>query len=221
MSSSSSITWTTRIEAAGARTAAVEPSVLAPRAPKPPKWWILVTLAAGVGGSFAGITVAADGRYDIPPFTVELSATVAPAGKTEFEVKPTAVGVSPGFAEAGTHAAPLAFRATVTDVRGLVPSDAARLATPGGFAEFMKTNGEEAVRAFAVKTGLVSLLGSLLVGLAISMGRWQRIVGSLIAGVLNLAVLGGLTAATYDADEFKKTSFRPTDNSSQSILPGG
>jgi len=204
----------------------VEPSVLAPRKPKPPKWWILVTIAAGVFGSFIAIAFAGDGRYVVPPFTMDLSARPAPAGKTEFEIKPTVTGVSPGFAEAGTHAAPLAFRVTVTDVNGLVPSDAAKASTPGGFADFMKANGKDAVRSFALKVGIVSLLGSLIAGLAISMGRWQRVVGSLLSGVVTLAVLGGLTAATYDADEFKKTNYRsttgtPADNVPTDLLPGG
>lgn len=201
----------------------MEPSVLAPRAPKPPKYWIAITIAAGVLGSFIAIAVAGNGRYHVAPFTMELSARPAPAGKTEFEFKPTAAGLSPGHAEAGTHAAPLAFRVTVTDVSGLVPSDAARASTPGGFADFMSANGKAAVRSFAIKVAIVSLLGALVAGLAISMGRWQRIVGSLLTGVLTLAVLGGMTAATYDADEFKKTNFRPTTQTSSvdGILPGG
>jgi hypothetical protein len=203
----------------------MEPSVLAPRKPKPPKWWVAVTLAAGVVGSFAAIAIAGKGSYEVPPFTMDLSARPAPAGKTEFEFKPSATGLSPGFAEAGTHAAPLAFRVTVTGANAL-DSDIARTATPGGFQDFMTENGKDAVRSFAIKVGLASLVGSLLAGAAISMGRWQRVVGSLIAGVLTIATLGGITAATYDGDEFKKTNFRPTtgapvDLPTDGIIPTG
>lgn len=182
-----------------------------------------MTIAAGALGSFAGIAAFGDGRYEVPPFAMELSARPAPAGKTEFEIKPTVTGVSPGFAEAGTHAAPLAFRATVTDVRGLVPSDAAKAATPGGFADFMAANGKAAIRSFAIKVAIVSLLGSLAFGLLICFGRWQRIVGAVLSGVVTLAVLGGITAATYDADEFKKTNYRPTGGTTAptDLLPTG
>lgn len=206
----------------------MEPSVLAPKKPKPPKWWALVTLAAGAAGVFGGMAVAGSGSYEIPPFTVELSAKPGAAGKTVFETKPSAVGVSPGFAEAGTHAGPLILKATVTNVSGvLVPSDQAAVATPQGFADFMAANGKAAVRAFAIKVGIVSLAGALALGLAISMGRWQRIVGSVIAGVLTLAVVGAITAATYDRSEFSKTQFRPTgqapvtDPTDGLNLPGG
>jgi len=52
------------------------------------------------------------------------------------------------------------------------------------------------------------------------MGRWQRILGAVVAGVLTLAGVGALVAATYDSREFSKTSFRPTGQPAQDSLPG-
>lgn len=199
----------------------MEPSVLAPKKPKPPKWWVLVTLAAGSFGSFAGMAVAGTGTYEISPFTVELSAKPGVAGKTVFDIRPSAVGISPGHAEAGTHAGPLVLGGTVTGVSGLVPSDAAAAATPAGFADFLADNGKAAIRAFGVKVAAVSLAGSLVFGLAISMGRWRRAIGSVVAGVLTLAIVGAITASTYDRSEFSRTQFQqsgasPTDG----LIPG-
>jgi hypothetical protein len=196
----------------------MEPSTVASKPKKPPKWWAAVTIAAGITGAFAGLAAGASGTYEVPPFTVDLSAKPAPAGKTEFEVKPAAL--SPGFAEAGTHASPLVLRATVVEIDGeLLSSDAAALATPGGFADHFSENGKAAATAFAIKSVIVALIGSLAAGAAISFGRWQRIVGSLVVGVLTVGALGAITAATYDKDEFKKTSFQR--GSPGGILPSG
>jgi hypothetical protein len=196
----------------------MQPSTIAPKPKKPPKWWAAVTIAAGIIGAFAGLAAGASGTYEVPPFTVELSAKPAPAGKTEFEVKPAAL--SPGFAEAGTHASPLVLRATVVDIDGeLLASDAAALATPSGFADHFAQNGKAAATAFAIKSAIVALLGSLAAGAAISFGRWQRIVGALVIGIVTVGALGAITAVTYDKDEFKKTSFQR--GGPGSLIPGG
>lgn len=199
----------------------MQPSTVAPKPKKPPRWWALVTIAAGVSGAFGGIAAGASGTYEVPPFTVELRAMPAPAGKTELEVKPASL--SPGYSEAGTHASPLVLRATVVSIDGsLLPSDAIALATPNGFANHFAENGKAAGIAFAIKTAIVGLLGALAAGAAISFGRWQRILGAAIAGILTLGVVGAMTAATYDKDEFKKTSFQRSDSGGPgSILPTG
>lgn len=207
----------------------MEPSTLqsASKTAKPAAWWILVTVLAGVGGSAAAIGVAGSGTYEVAPFDVELRAIPAPQGKTVL-AKQTA-GIEPGRAEAGTHNAPMEFKATITGISvgdRLTNTDAQLVATPEGMAAFMGEQGKDAVRSFGIKLAIVGTGGGALAGFGTALAgmRWRRIAGGAVAGLLSLAVVGVLTQQTYDSSEFEKTSFVAdesiTDADVGDILPG-
>jgi len=178
----------------------------APKA-KPSRWWTLITVAVGATGALGAIGVAGSGTYDVAPFKVELQALPAPAGKTVLAKR--AAGIEPGRAEAGTHNSPVELRATIVGISGggITSTDDLAIAEPSGFATFMGSEGKEAVRAFAIKLALLAAAGGAAGGLAISLGRWRRILGGAVGGILAIAVIGVLVAQTYDTEEFKKTTF--------------
>ena len=208
----------------------MEPSTVqvAGKAAKPGALWILITIAAGIGGSMAAIGVAGSGRYDVAPFEVELRAFPAPLGETVLAKR--AAGIEPGRAEAGTHNAPMVYKATITGVSlaGLTPTDQNLVATPEGMATFLSEQGKDALRAFGIKLALLSVGGGAIAGLGVSLvGRqWRRIAGGAAAGLLTLGVIGVLTQQTYDKSEFAKTRFvveEPIGGTDLPIdpLPGG
>jgi hypothetical protein len=188
----------------------MDPSVLATGPVKPPRWWILVIAAAGAAGSLGTVAVAGKGTYDIAPFKVRLQALPAPLGETVLEVQPLEGLLSlPARAEAGTHASPVVAKATVVGVTGggLVRSDRRLLTSPYDFASFMGSDGKDAIRSFAVLLGGLSIGGGALGGLLLSFGRYRRIFGGALAGVLAFSGIGVAMQQTYDTNEFQKTCF--------------
>lgn len=173
---------------------------------KPKKRWTLIVIGAGAIGAMSSVAAGGHGTYDITPFRIELRAKPAFFGKTEFAVRP--LTLHPGHAEAGTHAAPIVLRATITDISpAFVTSDRKTVATPHAFAAFMGQEGKDAVRAFAIKLALLALAGGAAGGAAVSFGRWKRIVGGALAGLLTFAIIGLLIQQTYNSAEFLKTRY--------------
>lgn len=188
-----------------------------PASRRPSAWWILVTLVAGVAGALGAIALGGRGTYDVPPFRAELRAWPAVAGKTELAVRAPAIGRA--HTEAGTHSAPIDFRVTIVGLSSApAASDLRALRTPRDLATLIGQQDEAAVRAFAIKLGLLALGGGLAGGAIVSMGRWQRIVGGALAGLLALAAIGVAVKVTYNVDEFAKTRF-VLDRGSLDILP--
>jgi|GEM_PF-2930686 len=186
----------------------MEPSVLAPGKRKPSAIWLLVTLIAGISGAAGAIAAGGTGSYDVGPFTMELQARPAALGKTELAVRKVEQFL-PSHAEAGTHKAPLALRATIINVnpRAIVSSDRAIIQNPYNMAQFIGEEGKDAMRAFVIKLAGLAAAGAAAAGVAVSLGRWQRIIGATVAGVLALAVVGVMTQRTYNTKEFLKTRF--------------
>ena len=210
----------------------MEPSVLAPGKRKPNAIWLLITLVAGISGAMGAIATGGTGTYEVGPFTMELQARPDAYGKTELAVRKVEQ-FAPGHAEAGTHKAPMAFRATIVGVnpRSIVSSDRAIVTNPYEMARFMGEEGKGAMRAFAIKLAGLAAAGAAAAGVAISLGRWRRIIGATVAGILALAVVGVMTKQTYDAKEFLKTRFvvesapsptdgLPTGNATTGLVPG-
>ncbi len=189
----------------------MEPSVVetATKAAKPAKWWILWTAIAGAAGSLGTVAAAGSGTYDVTPFQVRFEALPAPLGKTVLQVQPVEdLATLPLRAEAGTHRSPLMAKATIVGVSaGVVRSDRAALQSPFELASFLGQEGEDAIRSFAFKVGGLAIGGGAGAGLILSFGRWRRILGGALAGVLAFGLIGGLMQQTYDTEEFQKTSF--------------
>lgn len=184
---------------------------------KPAGWWMLVTLIAGIGGAAGAVAVGGHGVYDIPPFRAELRARPAVSGKTEIAVRAPVIGLA--HAEAKTHTAPIAFRVTITGVSGkATASDLAALRSPRDLATLIGRQDSAAVRSFAIKVGLLALGGGFAGGLVVSMGRWKRMLGGALAGLLAIAIVGAFIEATYNTDAFAKTHF-VVDRGSLDILP--
>jgi hypothetical protein len=176
--------------------------------------WFLITILAGAAGAGGAIAVAGHGTYDVGPFRAELRAWPAAAGKTELAVKAVpALGgavLQNVHAEAGTHRGPIDFKATIvglTDDAGLRSVIETALSDPRALATTIGDEGKDAVKSFAIKLGALSLGGGLAGGLIVSLGRWRRILGGAVAGLLAFAIVGVIVQSTYNADEFKKTRF--------------
>lgn len=184
---------------------------------KPSKWWILATLVAGIGGATGAVAVGGHGVYTIPPFRAELRAWPAFAGKTELAVRAPLIGRA--HAEASTHTAPIALRVTITGISGTAAaSDLAALRNPHDLASLIAQQDSAAVRSFAIKVGLLALGGGFAGGLIVSMGRWRRMLGGALAGLLAIAIVGAFVEATYNTDAFTKTHF-VVDKGSLDIIP--
>jgi len=184
---------------------------------KPAAWWILVTLIAGIGGAAGAVAVGGHGVYDIPPFRAELRAWPAVSGKTEIAVRAPVIGRA--HAEATTHTAPIAFRVTITGISGkATASDLAALRNPRDLAHLLGHQDSAAVRSFAIKVGLLALGGGFAGGLVVSFGRWRRLLGGALAGLLAIAIVGVFVEATYNTDAFAKTHF-VVDRGSVDTLP--
>jgi hypothetical protein len=185
----------------------VEPSTLAPTKKKPAKWWFAVTLLSGALGSAVAIGAAGKGTYDVAPFKVELRAWPAALGKTELAIGQVQ-GLLPSHAEAGTHRAPMDFKATIVGLSAPAAPDDLRVGTsPEDFKKFLEENGKHAMVKFGIKLALLSLIGGALAGLGVSMGRWRRIAGGALAGLLALLVVGLMVQSTYDGKQFSKTRY--------------
>jgi hypothetical protein len=173
---------------------------------------MLVTFALGAAGSLASVGLFAKGTYTVTPFVVELSATPSVTGETELSVRPVP-GLEPGFAQADTHQAPMTFRMTVVGVTS--PTEAAKLlANPRSLADYIRSSeeGKDAIKKFGTRLGLVALGGGAAGGIVASfasLGRWRRIVGALISGILVVGVIGLLVHQTYDVEKFRGTRFVP------------
>jgi len=200
----------------------LEPSTLAAAKKKPAKWWFAVTLIAGALGAMGSIAAAGKGTYDVAPFKVELRAWPAPLGKTQLAIKQIG-SLLPSHAEAGTHAAPIDFRATITGLSAPPAAEDFQVATsPKGLVSFLEANGKHAMVSFGIKLAILSLIGGALAGLAISFGRWRRIAGGALGGLLALAVIGLMVQRTYDSKEFLKTRYvvdQPSGPVPGSVLP--
>ena len=178
---------------------------------------MLVTLIAGIGGAAGAVAIGGHGVYDIPPFRAELRAWPAASGKTEIAVRAPVIGRA--HAEANTHTAPIAFRVTITGISGrATASDLAALRNPRDLATLIGQQDSAAVRSFAIKVGLLALGGGFAGGLVVSFGRWRRLLGGALAGLLAIAIVGAFVAATYNTDAFAKTHF-VVDHGSLDILP--
>jgi hypothetical protein len=186
----------------------MDPSTLAPTDRKPSRWWILVTAVAGAAGALAAVGAVGRGTYQVGPFRIELRARPAALGTTELAIR-AVEGFIPSHAEAGTHAAPMVFRATIVEVdaAGLVASDRAVARSPRALATFIGDDGKSAITAFAIRLALLALAGGAAAGLALSFGRWRRAIGAAVAGVLTITAIGILVQRTYNADEFLKTRY--------------
>jgi hypothetical protein len=177
--------------------------------------WFLITIIAGVAGAAGSIAIAGHGTYDVGPFKTELRAWPATAGKTELAVKAPLPGVGVGslldyHAEAGTHRGPIDFKATVVGISSAVELRTVvetALNDPRALATEIKNDGQHAIKSFAIKLGALALGGGLGAGLIISLGRWRRILGGAVAGLLAFAIVGFIVQSTYDANEFSKTRF--------------
>ena len=184
---------------------------------KPAGWWVLVTLIAGIGGAAGAVAIGGHGVYDIPPFRAELRAWPAVSGKTEIAVSAPAIGCA--HAEARTHSAPIAFRVTITGISGkTTASDLAALQSSRDLATLIGRQDAAAVRSFAIKVGLLALGGGFAGGLAVSFGRWRRLLGGALVGLLAIAIVGAFVEATYNTDAFAKSHF-VVDRGSLDILP--
>lgn len=198
----------------------MEPSTLAPRAARPAKWWFVVTLAAGALGAAITVGIAGKGTYDVAPFKIELRAWPAPLGKTELAIG-AVQGLVPSHAEAGTHKAPLGFRATIKSLSAPAAADDLAVGrSPKEFYDFLTANGKRAMVSFGIKLALLALVGGGALGAAISMGRWQRILGGALAGLVTLALVGLLVQRTYDSEQFAKTRYvLDAPRTSPNVLP--
>jgi len=184
---------------------------------KPSAWWILATLAAGIGGATGAVAVGGHGTYTISPFRAELRAWPAVSGKTELAVRAPVIGRA--HAEAATHNAPLDIRVTIIGVSSsAAASDLRALRDPASLASLIAQQDGAAVRSFAIKLALLALGGGLGGGIIVSLGRWQRIVGAALAGVLAFGLVGVAVKVTYKPEEFSKTHF-VVDKGSLDIIP--
>ena len=184
--------------------------------PKPSPLWALVTIIAGVAGAAGAIAVGAHGTYDIPPFRAELRARPAVSGKTEIAIR---VPVVKAHAEATTHDAPIAFRVTIVGLSSKASaSDLQALRDPHSLVMLIGQKDKEAVRAFAIKVGLLALGGGLAGGLVVFLGHWKRIVGGALVGLLVIGIVGAVVEATYDTGRFSGTRF-VLDHGSLDVLP--
>lgn len=199
-----------------------QPTVPRPGKRKPAGYWKLVTAITGVAGAMVAIAGAGQASYDVAPFRIELRARPALAGQTELAIRPA--GLNPGHAVAGTHAGPMAFRASITGVSGsLVPSDLRAIATPRDAAGYLGEEGKSAIRSFVLLCAMLALAGGAAGGTAVSFGRWQRVVGGALAGLIAFAVIGLVVQKTYRADEFLKSGRFARDDGAivqPSDLPG-
>lgn len=185
--------------------------------PRRSRWWIVATIVAGIAGSAILVTLFGKGTYTVTPLRVELSARPALQGSTQLSVRPEATEgirrVEPGFAEAGTHQSPMLFRMTVVGAgAGSTLRDPTLLQDPFRLATFIRTEGSEAIGSFGRKLGLLAFLGGALGGLAVSMGRWRRMLGGALAGIVALGLAGLLLHQTYDLSEFQKVQFQRTES---------
>jgi hypothetical protein len=184
---------------------------------KPSAWWILATIVAGIGGAAGAVAAGGNGTYTIPPFRAELRAWPATTGKTELAVRAPLIGRA--HAEAGTHQAPLDIRVTIIGVSSdAAASDLRALRDPQSLASLIAQQDGAAVRSFAIKLALLALGGGLGGGIIVSLGRWQRIVGGALAGLLAFAIVGVAVKVTYKPGEFAKTRF-VLDRGSLDIIP--
>jgi hypothetical protein len=172
---------------------------------------------AGIAGASGAVAAGGHGICTIPPFRAELRAWPAASGKTELAVRAPAIGRA--HAEAATHQAPLDIRVTIIGVSAdAVASDLRALRDPQSLASLIGEQDASAVRAFAIKLALLALGGGLGGGLIVSLGRWQRIVGGALAGLLAFVIIGVAVKVTYKPDEFAKTRF-VLDRGSLDIIP--
>ena len=184
--------------------------------PKRSPIWILITIVAGVAGATGAVAVGGHGTYNIDPFRAELRAWPAVSGKTELAVRAPLIKA---HAEASTHTAPIDFRVTIIGVSSsAAASDLQALRDPHTLATLIAQHDSAAVRAFAIKVGLLALGGGLAGGLLVFFGRWRRILGGALAGLLAIAIVGGVVKATYNTDKFANTRF-VLDHGSLDELP--
>jgi hypothetical protein len=181
--------------------------------------WILLTLIAGWAGSLGAVAAFGSGTYTVAPFEVKLRVEPSTIGRTMLEVEP-APGINPGHASAETHTSYLSFRATVTGLtastNALGAANAATLvADPKAMVGFLEQDGRSAVRSFAIKVGVLSLGGGLVGGVVVSMGRWKRMLGGAIAGLVLIGALGAAAGLTYDANQLRNLRFAPSSSAAR------
>ena len=181
--------------------------------------WVLITIIAGVAGAAGAVAVGAHGTYDIPPFRAELRTWPSVSGKTELAVRAPVIGRA--HVEARTHDGPITFRVTIVGISSKATvADLQALRDPHDLATLLGRQDSAAIRAFAIKVGLLALGGGLAGGLLVFFGRWRRFLGGALAGLLVIAIVGAVVEATYDTEQFRNTHF-VVDHGSLDVLPSG
>jgi predicted phosphodiesterase len=160
-------------------------------------------LLGAVGASLALGLVPALER-SVGPATISAHPTVGP-GRTVLEVPPL------GTVTADTHSSPLAVGLAIEeiDISALGPavSDARRRVR-------LADEVERDLRDMAMWTSIRLLAAGAVIGaviLALLPGRRRRFVAAgVVGGVLGVACLVGLTAATFDVNAFREPKFTGT-----------
>jgi hypothetical protein len=143
----------------------------------------LFTLA----GVLLGLAVAAHVRVPIGPFSATLLVRPSSDGETAVRLAPL------GTIRIDTHDAPIAIVATVDELR---VDEAEAIARDPAVLEQFETevvdDARSALRALALRSMLVAIIGGILGALASSM-RWRSLV---VGGIVSSAVVGGVLTAT-------------------------
>src|SRR2546425_1283049 len=165
--------------------------------------WAIAAVVLGCAGSLVSLAAFAKGTYRVGPLIVEMSARPATSGTTELALRPLQIPTT-GHVEARTHTGFLAFRGTVVGITG--PADiAAAIAAardPQTLATYIRDSGQDSMRRFGIKAGLVSLAGAAAGGLAVSLVglKLRRLLQGIVAGLVLVGVLGVVAWQTYDID---------------------
>ena len=156
----------------------------------------------GVVGAVLGLLVAGTVRVPVGPFDADLSLRPSLGGRTTVAVPPL------GQLELDTHDGPVRLGVEVAALR----ADAARqiVRDPDSLRTLgtdVQADLRDGVGELAVRTAVVTLAGSTVLGVVVFRRRWRRVLASGGTAVALLAVTAGVTAVTYDEDALAQPRF--------------
>ncbi len=188
-------------------------SALPPPRQTAPWRWIIGAFVLGGAGALGALASFGSAAYPVGPLVVELNVKPSAGGTTEISVEPIAgTPIKAGYFEADTHAGFLTLGAKVVDVRGRAFIDLAaqRVRTPKLVLDSIKEDGKNAMKRFAIRTGLVALAGGAAGGAFIGLltQRFRRVIQGAVGGLILVGLLGVITWQTYDESKFTRATFK-------------
>lgn len=161
---------------------------------------LLLPVAVGLVGAWAGLSLWGAQTKTLGPFGVELHAGFG-SGVTDLSLPPF------GTIRANTHLAPIHVRATWEDVHVRRLTDLVQESGIDGLAARLEEEAVDALLPFALRAVAAATAGGLLLALGVFRRNLRAVEIAVATALVSVTAAGAATAVTYRTSAFLAPSF--------------